>query len=65
MDGTLTSNTTPGPGRNDNESVFHILQSSRTGVSPSDGIVSYLKHTRGKESYRDAVGIFYSPSKLG
>ena len=36
---TLTGTTTPGPrvrGSNGNEGVFHISQSSRTGVSPSD-----------------------------
>ena len=36
--------TTPGqsrPGSNGNEGVLHIPQSSMTGVSLSDGLVSY------------------------
>ena len=39
IDGTLTDNIIPGqsePGRNDNEGVLHIPESSRTGTSPSD-----------------------------
>ena len=29
------------PGSNGDEGVLHIFQSSRTGASPSDGLVSY------------------------
>ena len=38
---TLTGTTTPGQsgaGINGNERVFHFLQSSRTGTSPSDAV---------------------------
>ena len=48
IDGTRTGTTTPGhsgPGSNGIESVFHILQSSRTGASLSNGLMSYLGHT--------------------
>ena len=34
-----------GPGSNDNEELLHILQSSNTGASSSDGLVSYLGHS--------------------
>ena len=47
IDGTLTNTTTPGqsgPGINGNEGVLQISQSSKTKVSPSDGLVSYLEH---------------------
>ena len=30
-----------GPGRNDNDGVLHISQSSKTGASPSDYLVLY------------------------
>ena len=39
----LTGRTTPGqgrPGSNGNERVLHIPQSSRTGVLPSDGLIT-------------------------
>ena len=45
---TVTSTTTPGQSRpksNDNERVLYILQHSRTGASPSDGLVSYPGHS--------------------
>ena len=48
IDETLTDTITPGqskPGVNDNESVLHIPQISKTGVSPSDGLVSYPDHS--------------------
>ena len=57
-----------GPGSNGNKEVLHIPQSSRTGALPSDCLMSYPEHMlRGGMSYlcRDAVGIFYSPSRLG
>ena len=44
IDGTLTGSTTPslsGPWNNNSEEVFHIPQSSITGASPSDSLVSY------------------------
>ena len=47
LDETLTDTTTPGqsgPGSNVNE-VFQIPQSSRTGASPSYGLVSYSEHS--------------------
>ena len=48
VDPTLTGTTTlnlSGPGSNGNEGVLHILQGSRTGASPSEGLVSYLGHS--------------------
>ena len=33
-----------GPESNDNEGVLYIPQSSRTGASPSDGLMSYPRH---------------------
>ena len=33
------------PGSNDNEQVLHIPQSSRAKASPSDGLVSYARHS--------------------
>ena len=48
IDETLTSTTTQGqdgPGSNGNEGVFHILQSSRTEASQSNGL--YLGHLLG------------------
>ena len=33
-----------GPGSNCNEGVLHILQSSKIGASPSDCLLSYLRH---------------------
>ena len=46
------------PGTNGNERVLYIPQSSRTGVSPSFCLISYLGHTfRGVLSHcRDVVG---------
>ena len=48
IDGILTATTTPsksGLGSNGNERVLHILESSRTGASPSDDLVSYPGHS--------------------
>ena len=39
---------------NDNEGVLHIHQISRTGASPSDGLVSYLGHSLEEGSYPSA-----------
>ena len=57
-----------GPGSEGNEGVRHIPKSSSiTGTSPSDSLVSYLGHSMGGglPLYRGAVGVFYSPSRLG
>ena len=69
---TLSGATTPGqsgPGSNGNEGVLRIPQShSITGTSPSDCLVSYPGHSLGRRGLslcREAVGIFYSPSRLG
>ena len=46
--GTLTGTTTlgqSGSGSNGTKGVFHIPQSSRTGTSPSDCLVSYAGHS--------------------
>ena len=58
------------PGSNDNEGVLRILQSPGiTGTSPSDCLVSYRGHILGGGVVlplcREAVGVFYSPSRLG
>ena len=66
--GTLSGATTPGqsgPGRDGNKEVPRLPQSSSiTGVSPSDCLMS---HCRGRILLlcRDAVSVFYSPSRLG
>ena len=71
IDKTLLGAATPsqsGPVSNDNKGVHHILQRSTAGALPSDvlelnpehflvGIVLLLS--------RDAVGVFYSASRLG
>ena len=67
----LSGATTPGqsgPGSDVNEEVLHIPQSSSTaGTSPSDCLVSYPGHSLGGvlPLCREAVGVFYSPSRLG
>ena len=67
----LSGTTTPGlsgPGSDGNEGVFCIPQSSSIiGTSPSDCLVSYLGHSlRGVLPLRrGAVGVFYSPSRVG
>ena len=53
IDRTLSGTTTPsqsGPGSNGNEGVLHVLQISKAGASPSDGLMSYLGHSL-EESY--------------
>ena len=53
------------PESDGNEGVHHISQSSNiTGVSPSDCFISY-QDTRVLAFWRDAVGVFYSPRRLG
>ena len=47
---------------NSNEGVAHVPQNpSITGNSPSNYLVSYAGNLSEK-SYRNAVGVFYSPS---
>ena len=56
IDRTFSGVTTPGQsgsGSNGNEGVLHIPQSSRTGASPSDCLVSYLRNLL-KKSYLSA-----------
>ena len=56
IDKTLSGTTTPDLGRpriNANDEVLHDPQSSRTGTSPFDGLMSYLGHSL-KESYLSA-----------
>ena len=46
----LTGQTTPGksgPWSNGNEEVLHIPQISKAGNSPSDGLMSCLRHSLG------------------
>ena len=68
---TLTVDTTAGqsgPESNGKAEVLHIPQcSSITGASPSGSLVSYPGHScRGVLPLRgDAVGVFYSPGRLG
>ena len=57
IDRTLTGTTTLGQsglGSNGNEEVLHISQSSKTGASPSDGLISYPGHLLGWVSYSSA-----------
>ena len=61
----LSGATTTGqsePGSNGNEGVLRI-----PGTSPSDCLVSYPGYSLGGvlPLYREAVGVFYSPSRLG
>ena len=69
----LSGATTPGqsePGSNGNEGMLRISESPRiTATSLSDCLVSYPGHSLGGVGVsplcRDAVGVFYSPSRLG
>ena len=70
--GPLSRATTPGqsgPGSDGNEGVLCVPQSSSiTGTSPSDCLVSYTGHSLGVGVLplcREAIGIFYSPNRLG
>ena len=71
IDRTLSSATNPGhlaTGSDGNERVLHIPKSSSiTGTSPSDCLVSLPGHLLGGglPLCRDAVGVFYSPRRLG
>ena len=68
---TLSGSTTPGQsgtGKDDNEEVLFIPQSSSiTGTSPSDCFVLYPGHSLVGVLHlcRGAVGVFSSPSRLG
>ena len=71
IDRTLSSITTPRlrePGSNGIEEVLYISQSSSTGSSPLDSLVSYpgyLLWGGVLPLCSDAVGVFNSPSRLG
>ena len=72
IDRTLSGATTLGhsePGSDGNERVLRIPQnSSITGASASDCSMSYPGHSLGEGILplrTDAVGVFYSPSRLG
>ena len=63
INGTLIGITTlgqSGPGSNGNEWVLHIPQSSKTGASPSNGLVSHQDTHGGGVLLlsRDAVSVF-------
>ena len=48
IDSTLSGATNlgqSGPGCKDNEGVLHIPQSSKSGASPSEGLMSYSEHS--------------------
>ena len=54
IDRTLSDATTPDQiesGRNRNEGVHHIPQSSRSWVSPSDTAYCHIQGSRGRRSY--------------
>ena len=55
------------PGSNGNKGIFHIPKSSRTGVSLSAVLVSYLEHMLGVVLLLPdgAVGMFYSLNRYG
>ena len=57
--GTITSGQC-GPGRNGNEEVLHIPQSSRTGTPSSDGLVSYSGHSFGRSYSSTEIQSVYS-----
>ena len=62
-----TISSQSGPGSHGNYVVLHILQSSSiTGTSPSDYLGSYSGHSFGwvLPLCREAVGVFYSSSRL-
>ena len=70
VDRTQTDTTTPGQSRpetNDNEAVLHILESYRTGASPSVSLVSYSGDSLGIVLLlcRGEVSVFYSLSRQG
>ena len=70
-DRAISGATTPGqsgPGSDGNETVLRIPNmSSITVTSPSDCLVSYSGHSLARvlPLCRGAIGVFYSPSRLG
>ena len=58
-----------GPGSESNEWVLRIPQTSYiTGISPLDCLVTYPGHSLGEGGLtlcREAVGVFYSLSRVG
>ena len=61
--GTITQDQ-GGPG---NQGINHILRGFMTGQSPSNGLVTYPEHLGGGRVLplsREAVDVFYSPSRL-
>ena len=68
IDETLIVITTPGrsgPGSNDNEEEYFILQSSRTWALPSDAVSYHIHDIFGVGKSLTPVGVFYNPSRLG
>ena len=70
IDRTLSGATIPsqcGPGSDDNEGVLHIPQiSSITGTTPSEfRVISRTLVDGVLHLCREAVGVFYSPRRLG
>ena len=69
MDKALSGATTPGqsgPGSDGNEGVLRIPQSSSiAGISPSDCLGHSLGWGGVLPLCKEAVGVFYSPSRLG
>ena len=54
IDRILSGSSQSETGNNGYEGVLHIPQSSKTGASPSDDVMSYPEHSMG-ESYTSAV----------
>ena len=54
-----------GPGRDDDEGVFHIPQISKADASPSDGLMLCPRRSLvdGLTPLQNAVGVFYSQSE--
>ena len=71
IDRTLSGALTQGQseaGSNANERVLHVPQSFKTGISPSDWLMSYPGYLLERGVLllcRNVVGVFCSPSRLG
>ena len=68
IDKILSGATTPvqrGPRSSGNEVVLHILQILKTGVSPSDSLLSYPVNPLGGLTYQQICSVFYSLSQPG
>ena len=68
-DFTVTSTITPvqsGPGSDGNAEVLYIPERSKTDALPSDGLALNPGHLlgRGLTPCRDAVGVFYTYSRM-